>query len=230
MDTQEFVESAGLHARACAVLASGIGAEGVELVAIWHLSSEGAPTGAWVRLRADSLADADHARDLLVLLEGRAITGASSAAVDDLLERLSMVAGLDGRGRWWKAYTFSPVEAFGEIVTRRRAYEATVDAERNRNKSVAVLAWPHDLPDDAEVAEFADLRQLAGIACPEGTPVVSEGLTVARVLSWLVVVWAETEDVKARRRYVRRKHGAVEPLPPAWLTAVRTAAGTGRSS
>lgn len=229
-DTSEFVGSAGLPARACAVLVFGIGTEGAESVAIWHVSSEGAPTGAWVRLRADVLAEADHARDLLVLLEGRAITGASSAAVDDWLDRLSAVAGLGGRGRWWKAQTFSPVDAFGEVVARREAYAATVNAERRRNKSVAALTWPHDLPDNAGVTEFAELRQLAGIACPEGTPVVSEALTVARVLSWLAEVWAETEDVKARRSYVRLKHGAAEPLPPAWLGAVRTAAGTGQSS
>lgn len=229
-DTADFTRSTGLPARACAVLASGIGAEGAEPVAIWHVSSEGAPTGAWVRLRADVFADAAHARDLLVLLEGRAITGASPAVVDDWLDRLSAVAGLGGRGRWWKDHTFSPIDAFGEVVARRRAYAATVNAERERNKSVAVLTWPHDLPGDAGVTEFAELRRLAGIACPEGTPVVSEALTVARVLSWLVVVWAETEDVKARRSYVRLKHGAAEPLPPAWLTAVRTAADTGQSS
>jgi hypothetical protein len=228
--TAEFTRSTGLPARACAVLALGVGAEGVESVAIWHVSSEGATAGAWVRVRADVLADADHARGLLVLLEGRAITGASPAAVDDWLERLSAVAGLGGRGRRWKGHTFSPVDAFGEIVARRKAYAATVNAERRRNKSVAVLTWPHDLPDNAGVTEFAELRQLAGIACPEGTPVVSEALTVARVLSWLAEVWAETEDVKARRSYVRLKHGAAEPLPPAWLGAVRTAAGTGQSS
>jgi hypothetical protein len=212
-DTPEFVGSAGLPARACAVLASGIGAEGAESVAIWHVSSEGAPTGAWVRPQADVLADADHARALLVLLQGRAITGVPTVAVDDWLERLSAVAGLGDRGRWWKAHTFSSVDAFGEVVARRRAYEATVDAERARNKSVAVLTWPHDLPDDVGVAELAELRQLAGIACPEGTPVVSEALTIVRVLGWLVVAWAETEDVKARRSYVRLKHGAAEPLP-----------------
>ena len=229
-ETAEFVRSTALHARACAVIAVGPGADDAESVAVWHVSSDGAPTGAWVRPQAEVLADADHARRLLPLLEGRAITGASSEVVDDWLERLSGAAELGDRGTWWKGCGFSPVEAFCDVVAWRRTYETTVDAERERNNTVAALTWPHDLPDDPVVSDFAELRKLAGIASPEGTPVVSEALAVARVLSWLVTVWAETEGVKARRHYVRAKHGAAEPLPPTWLAAVRTAAGARRSS
>lgn len=229
-DTAEFVRLTGLHARACAVVALGAGVDAVESVAVWHVSSDGAPTGAWVRPQTEVLADGDGARRLLTLLEGRAITGTSLEAVDDWLERLSAVAGSGDRGRWWKACTFSPVEVFHETVARRRAYEATVSAERERNKSLAAVSWPHELSDHTVVMDVADLRKLAGIATPDGTPVVSEALAVSRLLNWLVAAWAEVEDVKARRTYVRVEHGAAEPLPPAWLTAVRTAADIRQSS
>jgi uncharacterized protein YegL len=167
---------------------------------------------------------------LLLLLEGRAITGASAEVLDDWLDRLSAAAELDDHGSWWKPYVFSLADAFREVDARRRAYRTTVDAERERNKSVAALAWTRDLPDNAAVADVAGLRELAGIALPVGTPVVSEALAVARFLGWLVAVWTETEDTKARRPYVRAQHGAAEPLPPSWLSAVRTAAAARRLS
>jgi hypothetical protein len=222
-ETAAATESTGWQARACAVLAVGAGVAEAESVAVWHVGSDGAPTGAWVVPCAEVLADAGSARRLLSSLEGRAITGASPDAVDAWLERLSAAAGPGDRGNWWKELVFSPVEAFREVVARRRAHEAAVTEERERNKSVTALVWRHDLPDDATVADFGELRTLAGIAPPDGTPVVSEALAVARVLSWLVALWAEAEDVKARRPYVRLQHGPLEPLPPGWSTAVRTA-------
>jgi hypothetical protein len=140
------------------------------------------------------------------------------------------VAELGDNGAWWTEYLFSPVDVFRDILARRRAYEATVTAEQKRNKSVAALTWPHDLPDCPGDLDFAALRKLAGIATPDGVPVVSDALTVARLLGWLVAVWAETEDVKGRRSYVRAKHGTADPLPPSWLSAVRNAAGTRMAS
>jgi Family of unknown function (DUF6218) len=199
-------------------------------MAVWHVSSAGMPTGAWLRPEAELLTDADRARRLLDLLERRAITGSSLEVVGDWLEQLSVVAGLGNCGNWWKPNVFSMVEAFQDCVDRRRTYAATVNAERERNKSISDLAWPHDLPEGATPADFAGLRALAAIASPEGPPVVSEALTIARLLTWLVAVWAETEEVKSRRSYVRARHGAVEPLPPSWMNAVRTAAGPGMPS
>jgi hypothetical protein len=46
------------------------------------------------------------------------------------------------------------------------------------------------------------------------------------VLKWLVGVWAETEQVKNRRPYVRDAYGGCEGLPPLWLAAVQTANAT----
>ncbi|HEX5114198.1 MAG TPA: DUF6218 family protein [Pseudonocardiaceae bacterium] len=181
--------------------------------------------------QSDVLGHAEHARLVLTLLERRAITGSSLEAVDNWLTLVSAAADTDDRGIQWKKNVFSPVEVFADVVARRRIHTATVRAEQERNKSVAALVWPHDLPDDVSVAaDFAGLTGLARIAVPAGAPVVSDALTVARLLRWLVVVWTETEDVKGRRSYVRAEHGPAEPLPPTWLTAVRTAAGGGLAS
>jgi hypothetical protein len=215
-----------LHAPASAVLAFGPGENGVDSVAVWHVNSAGAPTGAWVRPQDEVLDDAGHARELLSLLEQRAITGSSLVMVGEWLERLSSVAGLDEPGTWWKDCLFSPVEALQETVVRRGVYEAAVTAERQKNKSIVPLGWRHALPDDVAVADFAGLRAQAGIAIPDGVAVISDALAVARVLAWLVGVWAETEAVKGRRSYVQAGYGAAEPLPPEWLHAVRAAAGS----
>jgi hypothetical protein len=47
-----------------------------------------------------------------------------------------------------------------------------------------------------------------------------------QVSSIALEVWAETEQLKGRRDYVRDKHGEPEALPPTWLAAVTTASAT----
>ncbi|MEV7096782.1 DUF6218 family protein [Amycolatopsis sp. NPDC051045] len=64
--------------------------------------------------------------------------------------------------------------------------------------------------DDSEVQDFTSLQHVARISAAPGTLVVSEVLSIARTLRWLVSVRAETEQVKNRRRYVRAEHGDPE--------------------
>jgi hypothetical protein len=172
----------------------------VDALALWQVSSAGAAAGAWVVSQDEAFSSREAARRLLIGLERRAITAMHPAQVDGIVEKLSAAAGVDAE-RWWSSYVFSPVDAFGELVARRAAYDATVAKARESGKNAAALEWARDFPADATPDGFEGLRELSGLGTAAGAPVVSEVLTVSRVLKWLVGVWAETEQVKNRRPY-----------------------------
>lgn len=218
-------ELTALWAPGSAVVILGEGLDGAESLAVWQVSPVGAPTGAWVLSQAEVFGSPEVARRVLSTVERRGITAPDPATVPEVLERLSVAAGL-GDAMWWHEQVFSAVAVFGEIAERRLMIEATVKAARLNNKSITALEWERDFPADVEPKDFDELRRLARIVTPPGSPVVAEALTVARVLRWLVTVWAETEQVKARRHYVRAKHGAPEALPPSWLDVVQGASAT----
>jgi hypothetical protein len=201
----------------------GAGDHDIESVATWHVSPAGDPTGAWIYPSDDVFGSQDAARRVLSFVERRAIAAVHPQRLQEWLDRLTTAAKVDTEDNWWKRHLFSPVDAFHETTRRRQQYVDTVEAARKTTKTITPLEWTHDLPDDAEVEDFASLQRIAGVSSAPGTPVVSEVLSIARTLRWLVSVWAETEQVKNRRRYVRAEHGDPEPLPPQWLAAVQAA-------
>lgn len=219
-------DAAAFQVPGTAVLAIGGGDNGVASLAVWHVSAVGALTGAWVSPVSEVFGARSAARRVLSFLERRAVADVYPETVPGWLEQLTAAADLPERNGWWKRQEFSPVGAFGEIVERRRRYADTVEEERARNKAITELEWVHELSDGVEVGSFEELRRIAGVRTAEGNPVVSEALTIARTLRWVVSVWAETEKTKNRRRYVREAHGEVEPLPPSWLSAVQVASAT----
>lgn len=223
----ELVEEpvAALWAPGSAVLALGEDVDGAAALALWQISPDGHATGSWVVSQGAAFGDLDTARRLIVSIERRAITAADPDSVGAIVERLTSAAGLDD-DQWWNAHWFSSVDVLGEVVARRAEFEATVAASKKDGKHVAALQWARDLPADELPQDFAQLRALSGLGIAPGPAVVSEVLTVSRVLGWLAGVWAEVEQVKNRRRYVRDMHGAPEALPPSWLAAVQTASAT----
>ncbi|RSD12033.1 DUF6218 family protein [Amycolatopsis eburnea] len=224
---EPFEKLEALRAPGSAVLCVGTGDQGAEVLATWHVSPGGDPTGAWLVPVAEAFTAPDAARRLLSLIERRAIAAVHPEEVQDWLKRLTAAADSGIEDGWWQRQLFSPVEAFREAAQRRLRYDRTVEAARRESKTITPLQWTHDLPLDTEIEDFASLQRVARISPAPGTPVVSEVLSVARTLRWLVSVWAETEQVKGRRNYVQAEHGDAEPLPPRWLAAVQ-AAGTNR--
>ncbi|WP_326949241.1 DUF6218 family protein [Amycolatopsis sp. NBC_01307] len=216
-------ELTALWAPGSAVLCVGEGDDGIESVATWHVSPPGDATGAWIYPADDVFGSQDAARRVLTFVERRAIAAVHPQKLREWLDRLTTTAKVDIEDGGWERHLFSPVDAFRETAERRQQYAATVEAARQDSKTITPLEWTHDLPDDAEVQDFASLQRVARISAAPGTPVVSEVLSIARTLRWLVSVWAETEQVKNRRRYVRAAHGDPDPLPPRWLAAVRSA-------
>jgi Family of unknown function (DUF6218) len=209
-----------------AVVALGAGGGGEEAtLAVWQVSPQGAPTGAWSVPQVEAFTSAETARRFLTLIERRAITAINPDAVDDVVKRLSVAGEIDD-DQWWTRQVFSTVQAFQEILAQRTAIEATVNEARTRRKNVAALEWARDLSGSAVPEDVEGLRRLAGLGVVPCTPAGAEAITVARVLRWLVKVWAETEQVKNRRSYVREALGEPQALPPSWLAAVQVASAT----
>jgi hypothetical protein len=208
-----------------AVVVLGAGDEGEDALAIWQVSPQGAPTGAWVVSQDEAFTSNETARRLLTLVERRAITAMNPDHVDEVAKRLSLAAGL-ASGRWWEPHRFSPVQGFREVLTRRHAIEEAVNRTRARRENVAELEWARDFADSAVPEDIEGLRQLAGLGTGPGSPAGGQAIAVATVLRWLVRVWAGTEQVKNRRSYVRDALGEAEALPPSWLAAVQTASTT----
>lgn len=206
-----------------AVVGLGAADGGGEAVAVWQVSPEGEPTGAWVVPSADAFASADSARQLLFALEGRAVTAVDPDVVDKVLTGLGAAALPAADEGWWAPCVFSVTSAFGELVQRRREYEETVETRRQSLKTITRLEWPRDFAWEDVPTEVDGLRQLARLAVAPGVPVVSQALMVSRILRWLIKLWHETEQVKRRRGYVAVGHGQPEPLPPSWWAAVQAA-------
>lgn len=207
-----------------AVIATGANEDGIDSLAVWQLSPLGTPVGAWVLPRREAFSSPQTARQLLSVMEQRAITAADPAHIDLVLTQLSATAEL-GNQQWWLGQTFSLPHGLAELLERRQAYYATVEKARAQRPSIAKLNWSRDFtPDD--YADFDSLRKAAGIRVSAPSSVARSALSVSRVLQWLANVWSETEQIKNRRSYVRQAHGAAEPLPPSWLKAIHTANST----
>ncbi|AUI58414.1 DUF6218 family protein [Amycolatopsis sp. BJA-103] len=223
-DVDEMEDAVGevpvaLAAPASAVVVVGPGVETEESVAVWHVSPQGMPVGAWIYSLESLLGSRDEARRLLTLVERRSITGVAPGELDEVLGRVTRAAGVDAE-KWWTAQLFSPLQCFADIVDRRAAYDETVSAAKRELKNVADVGWSRDFAAERLIS-FDDLRSLSRVRPVVGSTAVGSGaLTVVGVLRWLVRQWVETEGVK-RRRYVREAYGDAEPLPPSWLASVQ---------
>lgn len=224
-ETELTEPAVALWAPGSVILVSGEDASAEAALAMWQVSPDGYPTGAWVVAEQDARVDASIARRLLLGVERRAVVVDGSTRADDFVSKLTSVAGF-GSNRWWTGQRLSPIDAFGDVLARRAELDPTVDAIRRGGRTVAPLQWDDTFSTDARPATVAELMQLAKTAVPEGAPVVAEALRLSRLLRWLVALWARTEQVKNRRDYLRDKHGEPEALPPDWMAAVQTASAT----
>lgn len=209
-----------------AVVALGAVGTSGEWLAVWQVTPTGIPIGAWVRPMDEVTGTVAAARQVVALLERRALTAAEDSTVDMVLERVSQAAQLPDK-RWWQDQSFRPAEVVQEIARRRQDVEQAVDeAGRRRGKAYTQVEWARDLPAELPV-DVEAIRMWAGIAPAEGAgPVSAEALTLSRVLRWLARSWAQTEQPKNRRRYLAEALGPPEALPPSWLAAVTAGANT----
>lgn len=206
-----------------AVVVTGDGADGAPELALWQVDTEGVATGAWILAQEEAFGHTVAARRLLSCITGRAVTGRDLSVVEAVLVRLAAVAGLRIDASWWPPLSFSPIDAFQEVLERRAAYENSILAKRATSKNVVPLEWRRDFSRDDRPVDVDGLRSISNLAVPVGAPVASNALVMSRLLRWIVELWSETEQAKNRRTYLQEEHGPPEDLPPSWLNALRTA-------
>ncbi|WP_181778857.1 DUF6218 family protein [Pseudonocardia pini] len=190
-----------------------------DTLAVWQVSLDGRPTGAWITPLEELRAEPDTARRLASCIERRAIARSDVSGADMVLSELTTCAKLDDG--WWRGQTFDVAGAFGDVLERRAGVEHTIAAVRESGRKVTDVDWRREL--DGSAGSIAELRRLARLGVPSGSPAVSDALAVVGVLRWIAEVWEETEQVKNRRSYVHTALGPPEPLPTRWRDAALTA-------
>lgn len=101
-----------LWAPGSAVLAVGEDTSGERAVAVWQISPDGHPTGAWGVPEQQAHGDPTAAHELLVGIERRALVAVDEVTVDEVVARLTGAAGVTA-DRWWSAQRFSPSTSSG---------------------------------------------------------------------------------------------------------------------
>ncbi|ALE77997.1 hypothetical protein WY02_05625 [Pseudonocardia sp. AL041005-10] len=190
-----------------------------DTLAVWQVSLDGLPTGAWITPLDELRAEPDTARRLLTCIERRAIAVSDVSGAEAVLSELTTCAKLDDG--WWRGQTFDVAGAFGDVLERRVEVGHVMAAVRESGRKVTDIGWRRDLGGPA--GSIAELRRLARLGVPSGSPAASKALTVIGVLRWIAEVWDETEQVKNRRDYVRTALGPPESLPTRWRDAALTA-------
>jgi DNA polymerase III subunit epsilon len=195
------------------IVSRGADEDGVDVIAVWQVNTEGTSTAAWTVPAADALTDADFASGLLDRTAGRALAGWDVRAATELLTDLARVAGRVQRD--WAASAVTVPSVLSEIATVRADYAKAVTEERQLKRNVAAVEWEVEVPDPLPLTPDG-LRRHAGLARPPGAPVIGEVLLTADLLRWSVARWQETMTVLGRREYLQRTFGRPRQLPPGW--------------
>jgi hypothetical protein len=192
-----------------------------DAVAIWHLSTEGLKTGAWVTSAAAAFADAETARSLLTRCTQRALLAWDPAEAITTLRALEEVA--DAPRTDWGACAVAIPDLLVEVADIRAAYTKRVAEEKATKKNIVDLDWPIDLPDPLPntAEEFQRLARFAQLVAP--TAAAAEALRISRLAEWLVQRWRENAVALGRRDYLRATFGQPTVLPPTWETRLADA-------
>jgi hypothetical protein len=109
-----------LWAPGSVVLVADEDASGQAALAMWQVSPDAHPTGAWVVPEQSAYGNTSTACHLLVGLERRALVVDGSTRADEIVNALTRVAGI-GAERWWTGQRFSPVNAFKRMQVQHQA-------------------------------------------------------------------------------------------------------------
>lgn len=187
------------------------------VVALWHVNTEGVNTGAWIVPAADAFADATTARRLVDLCADRVLIGWAPSAA--LVRELEAVAGTSPR-RWVE---LSIPDALAEISDIRAACEKRVEEQRAENKAIVPLEWQIALPDPLPVTE-EEMHRYAKFQPPSFAPGAAAGVLLAcRLVRWAIQRWQETSVALERRSYLKEEFGEPDVFPPQWARAVTEA-------
>jgi hypothetical protein len=203
------------------VIVCRAGADGNDAVAVWHFSTEGLRTGAWVVPAARVFADAEAARSLLTRCTPRALLAWDPAEAITTLRALEDAAGAPRTD--WAACAVAIPDALAEVADLRAAYTKRVAEEKATKKNIIDLDWPIGLPDPLPDTpdKLQRLARFGRLAAP--TAAATEALRVSRLAEWVVQRWRENAVALGRRDYLRATFGQPTVLPPKWETRLADA-------
>jgi hypothetical protein len=195
------------------VLATGLDAEERESIAVWHVSTNGLSTGAWILPIDLSHPDPATARAVLALCLRRAVIAWNPFEPLALLKELEHASSV--AAPMWADTAIALPEIFDEVCALRSACEKRAMEERSSKKKVALITWPIALPEGPHTTE-ADLWNAVRLVLPRTNPVARDALRTANLIRWIVQRWRETTIALGRRPYLEREFGPVGHLAATW--------------
>lgn len=202
------------------VVAHALAGEPGESVALWHLDTRGASTGAWVTPVRVSDADPVAARRLLQLCLCRSVVAWCPDEATTVLSALADAANVTTAD--WRGSAIALPDAIQELALTRTACEKRTNDERAVKKHTTSIEWPVDVPDPLP-ATIEGLLTITRYAVPPSGPAAEAALGTSAVVRWSVRRWGETMAAVRRREYLRRDLGPVRHLPPVWETRLADA-------
>lgn len=203
-----------------AVVQRGQHRDGVDSLAIWHVSTDGVRTGAWVVPSEKAFGDAATAEWMLAILTRHAVLTWDGDSLDHV-EGIEAAAGAQPRP--WRQDAVVLPDMLADIASARTRLEAAVDQRREDNKRIVPVTWKAQIPQPVP-ATAAELRSLAHLHVPAVASSVTEAaLELAVLTGWAIARWQETLTLAARRRYLRDVLGPATALSPAWETRLANA-------
>lgn len=203
------------------VVCRGGGPGDVDALAVWHVDTGGARTGAWIVPVAEAFGDPAAARRLLASCRRRAVLAWDPADPIAILRELERTAAAPPED--WAASAVSIPFAPAEVASVRAACEKRVAEEQGRNKDIEDLEWEVALPDPlpGTPEELHRSTRQAVVVAP--TRVATAALVTGRLAGWVVRRWRETAGALGRRDYLRAEFGEPTVLAPEWERRVADA-------
>jgi hypothetical protein len=201
--------------------------DGIDSLAIWHVSAEGAACGAWVWPWPSTPEDARRA---VSLIDGRLLVDVDPDSAAGVVAQLSETAGIADTGtvlervqRVTPGWLLDEVASFQASL--QKAFDSAV-AERAAMKGskLVPLDFP-SMPDRLSGDLKAQLAKLGMTVPASASEVIAHALGTANMVGWLIRMWQDAEGQRMRRAYLRTGFES-RPLSTAWLAALRTASRT----
>jgi Family of unknown function (DUF6218) len=184
-----------------------------DLIAVWHVSTEGINTGAWTLPVSAVYEDPRTARMLLDRCLRHAIVAWEPSIPVALLSTLELAANVGARD--WSTSVIALPQLLSEIDEIRSTLEKLVVDEQQSKKNVVALEWAVDLPDPLP-ADANEFQRFAGLIGSSGCPVVQEALQLSNLVRWCIQRWQETLTMARRRACLQQSLEELGVLPPRW--------------
>jgi hypothetical protein len=202
-----------------AVVSHGHDEQANDAVAVWHVDTGGASTGAWVYQLDLDAPDPTTANRVLQLCLQRAVVAWRPSETVSVLAQLAHAANVAMPA--WADTAVTVPEALEQIAATRTAYEKHM-TEMSFDRNTTPIEWPIELPEHIPPT-FDEMWQATRLNLTAPSPVTRTALMTGALVRWTVQRWQETMTTLSRRRYLRDAFGPQRVLPPDWGTRLADA-------